>query len=188
MDYDAFIADTALIILRAGYRKSDGKVYIDECFRQHADALTERGVRFGVFFYSWADTGEKARTEALRFVEYAEPYDPLFWALDLERAEITPAAIAAFAEELRTLLGGGEKIGAYVAHEKYLKPYRFDTLRGLFDFVWIPKYSAVRPAFPCDLWQYTSDGAVGGIDARVDLSRITGDGHDLEWFTGGDDL
>lgn len=183
VNYDAFIADTSLIILRAGIRKSDGKVYIDECFRQHADALTKLGVRFGVYFYSHADTPEKAHEEAARFYEYAAPYRPLFWALDLEEAAITPAAIAAFADELRDYVAD-EKIGAYVANEKYLKPYRFDSLRGRFDFVWIPKYSAVRPAFPCDLWQYTSTGSVDGISGNVDLNRITGDGHDLDWFKG----
>ena len=57
------------------------------------------------------------------------------------------------------------------------------------DFTWIPRYSATRPAYPCDLWQYTSTGSVNGIAGNVDLSRITGDGRSLAWFTrltGGD--
>ena len=152
-------------------------------FPEARERPKERGVRFGVYFFCWADTPEKAHEEAAKFYEYASPYRPLFWAIDLERAEITPAAIAAFADELRDYVSD-EKIGAYVANDKYLNPYKFDSLRDRFDFVWIPKYSAVRPAFPCDLWQYTSTGSVDGISGNVDLNRITGDRHELEWFTG----
>ena len=184
VNYDAFIADTALIILRAGVRKDDGKVYIDERFRQHADALEQRGVRFGVYFYSQANTPEKAYEDAAKFYEYAAPYRPLFWAVDLEDKSITPAAIAAFADELRDYVAD-EKIGAYVANHLY-DQYRFDSLRNRFDFIWIPRYGSTKPAHSCDLWQYTSTGSVEGISGNVDLNRITGDGHDLEWFTGGE--
>lgn len=183
VNYDAFIADTALIILRAGVRKDDGKVYIDERFRQHADALTARGVRFGVYFYSQASTEANAIWEARDFVEFAAPYRPLFWAVDLEEAAITREAITAFADELRRQ--GCQRIGAYVANQLY-KHYGFDTLRDLFDFVWIPRYGSKPPDHPCDLWQYTSTGRVNGISGNVDLNRITGDGHGLDWFCGGD--
>ncbi|MBQ8108780.1 MAG: N-acetylmuramoyl-L-alanine amidase, partial [Clostridia bacterium] len=158
--------------------------YIDECFKRHADELTERGVRFGVFFYSWADSERKARDEAWEFVRYARAYDPLFWAVDVERPEITREAILAFAEELRGLVGDVEKIGAYVANHLYAD-YGFDAVRDRFDFVWIPRYGQTPPAHPCDLWQYTSDGSVAGIDRGVDLNRITGEGHGLAWFTEG---
>ena len=184
VDYDKFIADTALIILRAGVRKDDGRVYYDKCFFQHADALKARGVRFGVYFYSQADTEAKVFEEARSFVQCAQEYNPLFWAVDLEEEQITHRAIQTFANELR-YLATGEKIGAYVANHLY-KHYGFDTLRDLFDFVWIPRYGSKPPDHPCDLWQYTSTGKVGGISGNVDLSRITGDGHGLDWFCRGD--
>ena len=85
------------------------------------------------------------------------------------------------APELRAL--GAERVGCYVAHHRYVE-YCFDTLRSLFDFVWIPNYFA-KPSWPCDLWQYTDAGSVGGINSNVDLNRITGEGHDLSWFMGG---
>lgn len=184
VNYDKLIADTSLIILRAGLRGTGGSVRIDECFKKHADALAARGVRFGVYFYSIASSAEKAYEEAAKFYEYAAPYRPLFWAVDLEDKLITSAAIAAFADELRDYVAD-EKIGAYVANHLY-DQYRFDSLRNRFDFVWIPRYGSTRPKYACDLWQFTSTGSVGGISGNVDLNRITGDGHDLKWFTGGE--
>ena len=180
IDYDALIADTALIILRAGYRSKDGNIYEDQKFEKHAAALTKRGVRFGVYFYSIADTEDKAREEARMFVKYAKGFTPLFWAMDAEKDTITNKAIVAFIDELRKQ--GAKKVGCYVANHLYTK-YDYASIRDRMDFTWIPKYKTDPPKYPCDLWQYTSTGHVNGINKEVDLSKITGQGHDLKWFT-----
>lgn len=184
VDYDALIADTALIILQAGYRKKTDEtvVEIDPEFKKHADGISERGVRFGAYFYSIADTEVKAREEARKFWEYANAYKPLFWAMDAEASKITKAAIVAFTDELRRL--GAGKVGCYCANHRY-KAYGYDSIRDKMDFTWIPYYKTTPPKHPCDLWQYTDEGCVNGIDEGVDLSRVTGQGHDLEWFCGG---
>jgi len=182
VDYDKFIGDTALIILRAGYRKSDGVVHEDERFQRHSDALTERGVRFGVYFYSIATNEDKAREEARMFWKYAKDYSPLFWAGDFEKDSITTGAIVAFIDELRRL--GAKKVGCYCANHLYNK-YDYSSIRDQMDFTWIPRYGSTKPVHKCDLWQYTSTGSVDGIAGDVDLSKITGDGHDLNWFTAG---
>jgi GH25 family lysozyme M1 (1,4-beta-N-acetylmuramidase) len=183
IDYDALIADTALIILRAGYRSKDGSIYEDQKFQLHAGELTKRGVRFGVYFYSFAGRMQDAQEEARMFWRYARDYNPLFWAVDVEQDCITNEAIKAFQHELRAM--GANHVGAYVANHLYQK-YDFSSIAHLYDVVWIPRYSAIRPAHPCDLWQYTSTGKVDGIDGDVDMNRITGEGHTLEWFCGGE--
>ena len=183
VDYDALISDTALIILRAGLRGTGGSVRMDECFEKHAAALKKRGIRFGVYFYSIASTAAKAREEAQAFFKYARDYDPLFWAIDVELEEISQDAIRAFVHELRVL--GAGKVGCYVANHLY-KTYGYGEIRSLFDFTWIPRYGATKPAYACDLWQHTSTGRVAGIDGNVDLNTITGQGRPLDWFAGGD--
>lgn len=184
VDYDALLGDTALVILRAGYRGTLGSVKIDECFKQHAAALRARGVRFGVYFYSIADTEAKAIEEARKFVDYAGAYNPLFYAIDAEKEQITARAIATFAEELERL--GVLRNGAYVANHLY-EHYGYEDVRNEHDFTWIPRYSKTAPKYRCDLWQYTSTGSVAGINGNVDMNRITGDGKTLEWFLGGDE-
>ena len=191
VNYDKFVKATALIILRAGYRGTGGGIKIDQCFVKHADALKQRGIPFGVYFYSIATNTSMAREEARMFYKWAKDYHPLFWALDVEKNEITHDAIAAFADELRKL--NLKRIGCYVAHNLYQK-YGYDTLRSLFDFTWIPRYGknngtiegSTKPKFDCDLWQYTSTGKVAGISGNVDVNIITGTGKTLAWFLGGD--
>lgn len=181
VNYDALIGDTSLIILRAGLRGDGGGIRIDERFTQHADALKARGVRFGVYFYSQASTEAKAQEEARLFWKYARDYAPLFWAMDAEKDKITKGAILEFVLELKRL--GAEKAGVYVANHLYQK-FNYAIIADRMDFTWIPRYGSKRPDHPCDLWQYTSTGRVEGISGNVDLSRITGDGHDLDWFCG----
>lgn len=183
VNYDKFIKATELIILRAGYRGTGGGIKEDQKFQLHADALKERGVRFGVYFYSIAKNNEQAKEEARMFWKYANKYNPLFWAMDAEKDGITKDAIVAFVDELRKQ--GAKKVGCYVANHLYQK-YDYASIRDRMDFTWIPRYSNTPPVYECDMWQYTSTGRVDGISGNVDLNRITGQGHDIDWFCGGD--
>lgn len=208
VNYDDFVAATSLIILRAGYRGTGGGINEDQKFELHASELKRRGVRFGVYFFSIAINEEKAREEARMFYKWAKDYDPLFYAMDAENPGITKAAIVAFADELRKL--GAKRVGCYVAHHLYQK-YDYGSIQSAFDFAWIPRYGSndgtlagsTKPSYPCDLWQYTSNGWVNGITekytykdedgntligtrGRVDLNVITGTGKSLTWFQGGD--
>lgn len=117
------------------------------------------------------------------FWQYAKGYNPLFWAMDAEQDSITTGAIVAFVDELRRL--GAKRVGCYVANHLYNK-YDYASIKEQMDFTWIPRYSSTRPVYPCDLWQHTSTGSVGGISGNVDLSKITGDGRTLNWFCGGE--
>jgi peptidoglycan hydrolase-like protein with peptidoglycan-binding domain/GH25 family lysozyme M1 (1,4-beta-N-acetylmuramidase) len=182
VNYDKLIGDTALIILRAGYRGTAGGISEDQKFQLHASELRKRGVRFGVYFYSIATNEDKAREEARMFYSYAKDYNPLFWAMDAEKDAITTGAIVAFIDELRKL--GAKKVGCYVANHLYNK-YDYSSIADHMDFTWIPRYGSTKPVHKCDLWQFTSTGSANGINGNVDMSRITGEGHDIAWFTEG---
>lgn len=185
IDFDKVKKEVALVIARASCG-SDIDVKIDE----YAKAMNERGIPFGVYCYSYAGDTAKAKDEAQKMVKYASKYNPLFYVMDAEESKITNASIKAFANELRAQ--GAAKIGCYCAHNHY-KDYDYDSVRSLWDFTWIPRYGsnngtvegAVKPAYKCDLWQYTSTGKISGISGNVDVNVITGDGHDLAWFLGG---
>lgn len=182
IDFDALKSAAKLVIVRASCG-SDKDVKFDE----YAKAMQERGIPFGVYCYSYARDAAKGEDEAVKIIQYAGAYAPLFYAIDMEEACITQAGVKAFDKTLRSM--GVKKHGAYVAHHRY-KEYGFDSLRGLFDFIWIPRYKATddgmatgtEPSFPCDLWQYTSNQRIPGIKGRVDMDIITGKGKKLDWF------
>ena len=47
--------------------------------------------------------------------------------------------------------------------------------------------TGTMPNFECDVWQYTSNQRIAGIDGRVDMNIITGTGKTLKWLLGGDE-
>lgn len=186
INFDKLKDKVAFVIARAGLGSDE-----DVRFEEYAKAMTERGIPFGVYCYSYAGTEAKARDEAKKLVARASKYKPLFYVMDAEEEKITTDAIRAFTDELRKQ--GAARIGCYVAHHRYTQ-YKFSTVRDLFDFVWIPRYGkndgtiegAKKPDYKCDLWQFTSTGSIAGIDGNVDKNTITGTGKDLDWFLGGD--
>lgn len=149
--------------------------------------MRENDIPFGVYNFTYAVTAEEAERDARMFWDVAHEYDPLFYVLDAEEKGITQDVIKTWVQTIREC--GAKKVGAYVGHSRY-DDYGFDDLRHLFDFVWIPRYGkddgtlegSKKPKYACDLWQYTSEGRIDGIERHVDLNIITGQGHDLEWF------
>jgi len=186
IDFDKLQKKVALVIARAGVGSDP-----DVRFEEYAKAMNDRGIPFGVYCYSYAGTEAKACDEAQKIVARAAKFKPLFYVMDAEEEKITTAAIRAFADELRKQ--GAARTGCYVAHHRYGQ-YKFDTVRDLFDFVWIPRYGkndgtidgATKPSYKCDIWQFTSTGKVDGISGNVDKNVITGQGKTLEWLLGGD--
>ena len=80
-------------ILRCGYG-SDYPEQDDEQFRRNADECTRLGIPFGVYLYSYADSVEKARSEAdhvLRLVKGYKLAYPVY--LDLEESGTAEGAV-----------------------------------------------------------------------------------------------
>ena len=183
IDFKALAKKVAFIIARASCG-SDKDVKFDE----YAKAMIENGIPFGVYCYSYAGTVEKAKDEAQKIVKYAKQYNPLFYVMDAEESRLTKETIAAFVAELKKQ--NVRKTGCYVAGNELYSKYEFESVRGEFDFIWIPRYGSndgtvagsKKPNYKCDLWQYTSRGKIDGIKGNADMNIITGDGHDLKWF------
>lgn len=75
--------------------------------------------------------------------------------------------------------------GLYIAHNLY-KTYGVGHGEG---WVWIPRYGSnsgkpeTMPAYPCDLWQFTSAGSVPGMSGKIDCNACVN--KDLSFFIGG---
>ena len=157
-------------ILRCGYG-SDIARQDDKRFKYNAEECTRLGIPFGVYLYSYADTEDKAKSEAAHALRLIKPYKLSFPVyLDLE--EYTKRKGAAdraviFCERIRE---AGYMPGIYANlnwWNNYLRSGKLDKYTK-----WVAQYhSKCQYKKPYDMWQYSSKGKVSGIAGRVDVNE-----------------
>lgn len=174
INWDVAAAQLDLVIARV----QDGSNVVDHMYQSYVSEMKRRGVPFGNYAFCRFVSENDARVEARDFWNRGDK-DALFWVADVEVKTMGNmlAGTLAFIDELRRL--GAKKVGLYVGHHTY-KEFQADKVNA--DFVWIPRYGGNKPAYPCDIWQYTETGHVEGI-GKCDLNELIGD-KSLEWFTG----
>lgn len=160
-------------------RVQDGSRVIDRKYQENVTGCKAYGVPFGNYAFCRFVSINDAKKEAQDFWERGDK-SATVWVADVEVTTMNDmrAGTQAFIDELRRL--GAKKVGLYVGHHTYLS---FDAKNINADFVWIPRYGGNKPAYPCDLWQYTETGHMDGVNGNVDLNYLTGS-KPLEWFTG----
>ncbi|PFI03169.1 GH25 family lysozyme [Bacillus cereus] len=174
IDWDVAAPQLDLVIARV----QDGSNVVDHMYQSYVGEMKKRGVPFGNYAFCRFVSENDARVEARDFWNRGDK-DALFWVADVEVKTMGNmlAGTLAFIDELRQL--GAKKVGLYVGHHTY-KEFQADKVNA--DFVWIPRYGGNRPAYPCDIWQYTETGNVPGI-GKCDLNQLIGS-KPLSWFTG----
>ena len=182
IDFAKLAAEADFVIARGLCR-----VTKDAKIEDYAKGMRENNIPFGVYNFTYAKTEQEAVRDAKLFFGACKDLAPLYYVLDAEVSTLSKDSIAAWLETMRGLTD--KPIGCYVAHHMYGK-YKFKQIASLFDFVWIPRYGSndgkqhAKPAYPCDLWQYTSMGKIAGVKGRVDLNVILPGGKSLAWFRG----
>ncbi|MBO1626074.1 glycoside hydrolase family 25 protein [Bacillus sp. SY8(2021)] len=159
-------------------RVQDGSNYIDPMYQSYVSSMKAYNVPFGNYAFCRFVSENDARVEARDFWNRGDK-NALFWVADVEvkTMEDMSAGTQAFIDELRIL--GAQKVGLYAGHHVY-SPFGMEKVN--VDFVWIPRYGDIKPAYPCDMWQYTDAGNISGI-GKCDLNRLIGD-KPLSWFFG----
>lgn len=158
-------------------RVQDGSNYVDPVYKSYVSAMKARNIPFGNYAFCRFVSINDAKKEAQDFWDRGDK-SATVWVADVEVKTMDDmrAGTQAFIDELRRL--GAKKVGLYVGHHMY-EPFGMANVKS--DFVWIPRYGGNKPAYPCDLWQYTETGSVAGI-GKCDLNKLIGD-KDLLWFT-----
>ena len=140
--------------------------------------------RLGIPYYLYGFYRGGGATEAARMVARASAAGARHvrgYVCDLEVSGFSKAGLKAFFSALPK----GLKNGLYIAHHLYRQ---YGTGFGE-SFVWIPRYGSnsgkptTKPAYACDLWQFTSNGSCPGISGRVDCNACVD--KPVDWFTGG---
>lgn len=156
-------------ILRCGYG-SDYPGQDDGQFRRNADECTRLGIPFGVYLYSYAESAEKARSEAdhvLRLIRGYKLSYPVY--LDLEEPGTQAGAVERACIFGDIIEGAGYWCGVY-ANLNWWE----NDLPGLERFTkWVAQYYKMceYTGAHLDIWQYTSKGQVPGISGPVDMNE-----------------
>lgn len=174
IDWDAVKATgIQFAILRCGYGM-DLKEQDDKWFERNASECERVGIPYGVYLYSYANTVEKAASEAahvLRLVNGHKPTYPIYY--DLEDDDTTGKCsndlILQIAKKfVDTLEEAGYWVGIYANlywHNTHLTNSWYDTKAR-----WVAQYnSECNYHGDYGIWQYSSSGTINGIAGYVDM-------------------
>ncbi|MED2186949.1 GH25 family lysozyme [Bacillus wiedmannii] len=159
-------------------RVQDGSNYVDPLYKGFVQAMKRHNIPFGNYAFCRFVSISDAKKEAQDFWNRGDK-SATVWVADVEIKTMNDmrAGTQAFIDELSRL--GAKKVGLYVGHHMYA-PFGMANVKS--DFVWIPRYGGNKPAYLCDIWQYTETGNVPGI-GKCDLNELIGS-KSLSWFTG----
>lgn len=166
-------------IIRAGIRGYEsGALVTDTFFESNMEGAAANGIDTGVYFFTQAVTVEEAREEAQYVLELVAPYEISYpIVIDVEN----PAASAranALTQEQRT-----EIVSAFcdaIAEAGYTPMIYGNTysLFGMLDIEQVSRYKIwhafyndyVYYPYQIQMWQYTSQASIPGIEGNVDLN------------------
>ena len=166
-------------IIRCGYRgSSSGWLIEDPYFYKNLTGAKKAGIKVGVYFFTQATDLVEAVEEASMVVSLIGDTEidyPVF--IDTEgaggngRADgldagTRTAVVNAFCQ---TIQNAGLDAGVYASRNWYLNNLLLEEMNA--PNIWLAEYRQT-PEYEgrYDMWQYTSSGAVAGIEGRVDLN------------------
>ena len=198
IDWEAVAASgVEFAMIRAGYRGygEAGTLREDLFFQANMDGALANGIAVGVYFFSQALNAEEAAEEAAFLLELLEPYGPGALALPvyfdwedithdtartngLDGETITDCALA-FTDAMET---AGYAAGVYAY--RYLGYFQYDLTRLAGLSLWIGAVGDWPDFYYAhELWQYSIEGDLPGIDGNVDLDlrfeRIEAEGAEV---------
>ena len=161
-------------IIRCGYGTND-KNQDDKKWEENVKGCIDNNIPYGVYLYSYADTVEKASSEAdhaIRLLQGKKLKYPVYYDLEEDklRDKISKQTIADIAQTFCDKLSAkGYTVGIYANKEwftNYLTDSRFNNWTK-----WVAQYNTVcNYKGKYDMWQCSSTGRVPGISGNVDLN------------------
>lgn len=143
-----------------------GNTTPDPKFERNSSECERLGIPYGVYVYSYALTPEEAKTEAnnvLKFIKDKKLSYPVFFDSEEKGTQnVARKCAEAFIEVMEF---AGIVSGVYASRSWYNNYLKGIDCRVL----WIAAWNNSGPGIPCDIWQYTSNGKIEGINGRVDM-------------------
>ena len=161
-------------IIRCGYGTND-KSQDDKKWEENVKGCIDNNIPYGVYLYSYADTVEKASSEAdhaIRLLQGKKLKYPVYYDLEQDKLhdKISKQTIADIAQTFCDKLSAkGYTVGIYANKDwftNYLTDSRFNNWTK-----WVAQYNTVcNYKGKYDMWQCSSTGRVPGISGNVDLN------------------
>ena len=161
-------------IIRCGYGTND-KNQDDKKWEENVKGCIDNNIPYGVYLYSYADTVEKASSEAdhaIRLLQGKKFKYPVYYDLEEEaiRKKLSKTEIANIAKTFCNKLSAkGYTVGIY-ANKDWFTNYLIDSCFNNWT-KWVAQYNTVcNYQGKYDMWQCSSTGRVPGISGNVDLN------------------
>lgn len=181
VNFEALKSDgIEFVMLRVGARGyKTGEIQIDEYFHENIKKATEAGLDIGVYFFSQAVTQEEAIEEAQLVLDNIKEYEILYpIAYDMEFIENDTTRVETLTRDERTTVAAaflnhinnaGYTPMLYGDTEWLVK--RIDVAKFNASCIWLAEEADI-PKYPYryEMWQYTTQGQVRGINGFVDLN------------------
>ena len=186
------VADSGIdfAIVRVGYRtQSSGEIKEDTNARYNMQEATANGLKIGAYFFSTAISEAEAIEEAKWVANYISQYQityPVAYncenfenssnrQYDMTKTQRTDCAIAF----LNEIYNQGYTPMFYASKNEMQDDFKWETSRIERSFkIWVSQYPTVP--YPetvsssyngiHDMWQYTNNGTISGIDKPVDVN------------------
>lgn len=168
IDFERLKNAVDYVIIRCGYGQ-DMASQDDKQWSRNVRECERLGIPYGVYFYSYAKTKEKIEGEiahCLRLLNGHAPNLPVFF--DSEEHGTQGVAKYNAKRFCDAMLTNGYKAGIY-ASKSWYENYIGETCG--YD-IWIARYANALGMNNVDIWQYTSNGSVDGINGRCDVNRV----------------
>lgn len=167
--HDVAVSGVKFAILRAGYGRQD----VDNMFEENFKAAKAEGLEVGVYWYSYADSVQRAKEEAKKCLHtlagrYLEL--PVFFDYEYEKnvlAISTPKRTECAKAFCEMIKAAGYVPGIYASLDFLENKLEMGRLPYV---VWCAQYAGTCQFEGWDLWQHSSSGYVPGIDGKVDLN------------------
>ncbi len=171
-------------IIRAGGRSysEGGRLYFDDNFYTNIKGAQAAGVMVGIYYFSQAKTEAEAREEANWVINYIKGYDiqlPVYMDYEHASDSANPGRIKNLSKAQRTanakafcstIEAAGYETGVY-SNLNFLNDSIDGAQLSRLYTMWAAQYN-YRCQYASDyiMWQYASDGSVGGISGRSDMN------------------
>ena len=169
------------VMLRVGgrYYGEKGTMYEDTVFEDYYEKAQAAGLKIGAYFLSQATTVEEAKEEANfilkklngRKLSYPIAFDWENIGDDEARTDnVTGETLTLMAEAFcDTISESGYKPIVYSNTDQMFTRYDFETMKD-YDF-WLADYRDFpNMYYKFDMWQYTKEGTIDGVEGTVDLN------------------